>query len=458
MKRLVIIIFIITTNVFSNPGMTQSKEFHRWAERPPMGWNSYNCFGAAVNESEIKGNAEIMAAHLKQVGWQFIVIDYCWYYPHVAALNNPPQTPDYHPSLPMDEFGRLQPAIDRFPSATGGRGFKALANYIHSLGLKFGIHVMRGIPREAAARKIPVMGTIYTADQIADTTSTCSWLNLMYGVDMSKPGAQEYYNSLFELYASWGVDYVKVDDISSPYHAEEIEAIRKAIDHCGRPIVLSLSPGNETPGEQAGHVMQHANLWRISADFWDDWAQLQEQFELLHKWEKFIGPGHWPDADMIPVGLLNRRGPGQGTERRSRFTDTEKFTMMTLWAIARSPLMYGGDLMMMRPVELALLTNKEVLEVNQNSSNNRQLFRRGNQVAWIADIPGSEDKYLAIFNVGENMEEIIKISPEDIDINSPVKVRDLWERKDIGEFTNGFAPGIQMHGAGLYRISPILAD
>ena len=209
MKKLFAFIFIIAAGVFSTRGMAQSAEFHRWAESPPMGWNSYNCFGAAVNESEIKGNAEIMAAHLKRVGWQYIVIDYCWYYPLVAALNNPPQTPDYHPSLPMDKFGRLQPAVDRFPSATGGRGFKDLADYIHSLGLKFGIHVMRGIPREAVARRIPVMGTGYTADQIADTTSTCSWLNLMYGVDMSKPGAQDYYNSLFELYASWDVDYVK---------------------------------------------------------------------------------------------------------------------------------------------------------------------------------------------------------------------------------------------------------
>ena len=453
--KTILVLIMPVIMVFDGSGQTYQKEFHRWAESPPMGWNSYNCFGAAVNEAEVKGNAEIMAAHLRRAGWEYIVIDYCWYYPHVAALNNPPQTTDYQPPLPMDAYARLQPAVDRFPSATVGMGFKVLADYIHSLGLKFGIHVMRGIPREAVARKMPVLGTVYTADQITDTTSVCSWLNLMYGVDMSKSGAQEYYNSLFELYASWGVDYVKVDDISSPYHAEEIEGIRKAIDRCGRPIVLSLSPGDETPGEQAGHVMQHANLWRISADFWDNWEQLEEQFELLHQWEKYIGPGHWPDADMITIGLLNRRGPGHGTERRSRLTDTEKFTMMTLWTIARSPLMYGGDLMMMRPLELRLLTNEEVLKVNQNSSNNRQLFRRGNQVAWIADDPESRDKYLAIFNVGENMEEVIKVSLQEMDITTPADIRDLWEKKDLGRHTHDFSPKIKTHGAGLFRISPI---
>jgi len=431
----------------------QPREFHKWAVSPPMGWNSYDCFGAAVNEAEVKGNADIMAAHLKDAGWEYIVIDYCWYYPHVAALNNPPQTPDFKPSLPLDEYGRLLPAMDRFPSSKEGSGFTAIGDYIHELGLKFGIHVMRGIPREAVAKKMSIKGTEYTADQIANTNSTCRWLNLMYGVDMSKPGAQEYYNSLFELYASWGVDYVKVDDISTPYYPEEIEAVRKAIDNCGRKIVLSLSPGNETPGEKADHVKQNANLWRISSDFWDAWPQLKEQFELLHTWEDYIAPGQWPDADMIPIGLLNRRGPGYGTERRSGFTHTEQFTLMTLWSIARSPLMYGGDLMMMRPIELMLLSNKEVLQVNQASLNNHQLFRDGNKVAWVADVPDSDDRYLAIFNLGDDGKTSIEVKFEDLGIRNQVSIRDLWKQEDIGSFSYEFAIEIEPHGSGLYRIS-----
>ena len=431
----------------------QPREFHKWAVSPPMGWNSYDCFGAAVNEAEVKGNADIMAAHLKDAGWEYIVIDYCWYYPHVAALNNPPQTPDFKPSLPLDEYGRLLPAMDRFPSSKEGSGFTAIGDYIHELGLKFGIHVMRGIPREAVAKKMPIKGTEYTADQVANTNSVCRWLNLMYGVDMSKPGAQEYYNSLFELYASWGVDYVKVDDISTPYYPEEIEAVRKAIDNCGRKIVLSLSPGNETPGEKADHVKQNANLWRISSDFWDAWPQLKEQFELLHTWEDYIAPGQWPDADMIPIGLLNRRGPGYGTERRSGFTHTEQFTLMTLWSIARSPLMYGGDLMMMRPIELMLLSNKEVLQVNQASLNNHQLFRDGNKIAWVADVPDSDDRYLAIFNLGDDGKTSIEVKFEDLGIRNQVSIRDLWKQEDIGSFSYEFAIEIEPHGSGLYRIS-----
>jgi alpha-galactosidase len=432
----------------------QPMEFHKWALRPPMGWNSYDCFGAAVNEAEVKGNADIMAAHLKDAGWEYIVIDYCWYYPHVAALNNPPQTPDFKPSLPLDEYGRLLPAPDRFPSAADGAGFKAIGEYIHGLGLKFGIHVMRGIPREAVAKKMPIKGTEHTADQVANTNSTCRWLNLMYGLDMSRPGAQEYYNSLFDLYASWGVDYVKVDDISSPYYPEEIEAVRKAIDNCGRKIVLSLSPGNETPGEKAEHVKQNANLWRISSDFWDAWPQLKEQFELLHTWEDYIAPGHWPDADMIPIGLLNRRGPGNGNERRSGFTPTEQFTLMTLWCIARSPLMYGGDLMMMRPTELILLSNKEVLQVNQASLNNLQLFRDGNKVAWMADVPDSDDRYLAMFNLGDDDQTSIEVKLEDLGIKNQVSIRDLWKQEVIGTFRNEFAIEIEPHGSGLYRVTP----
>ncbi len=455
MKGLVVILLFFQGTFLYINGHAQEKAFHSWAEKPPLGWNSYNCFGAAVNEAEVRGNADMMSAHLKRVGWEYIVIDYCWYYPNVGALNNPPQTSEFEPSLPMDQYGRLLPAVDRFPSAEKGKGFKAIGDYIHSLGLKFGIHVMRGIPREAVARKMPVKGTNYTADQIADTGSTCGWLNLMYGVDMSKPGAQEYYISLFEMYASWGVDYVKVDDISTPYHKEEIEGVRMAIDNCGRPIVLSLSPGDETPSEKAKHVMQHANLWRISADFWDTWSQLEEQFELLHKWEKYIGPGHWPDADMITIGLLNRRGPGHGLERRSNFTDVEKFTLMTLWSIGRSPLMYGGDLMMMRPIELQLLTNEEVLEVNQNSAGNRQLFRRGNHVAWIADIPGSNNKYLALFNLGEDPLTPVMVTLEEIGFKANVRVRNLWHKQDIGQFEKSISLQIPPHGSALLKVSKL---
>lgn len=431
---------------------TNSQGHMKWAVKPPMGWNSYNSFGAAVNEHEVRENAKMMEYHLKDFGWEYIVIDYCWYYPYVGALNNPPQTEDFKPSLPMDEFGRLLPAQDRFPSAANGVGFKEIGDYIHGLGLKFGIHVMRGIPREAVARKMPVMGTSYTADQVTNYT-ICNWLNTMYGLDMSKPGAQEYYNSLFELYASWGVDYVKVDDISWPYREKEIEGYRKAIDNCGREIVLSLSPGGQTPIEMADHLKNNVNLWRISADFWDSWDELLEQFEIVHRWEEHIGSGHWPDADMIPFGILNQRGPHDGLERESRFTLAEKTTLMTLWSICRSPLMYGGDLMLIRPEELRLLTNKEVLEVNQNSTGNHQLFRTESHIAWMADVPGTKDKYIAVFNIGENSDQSVTIDLAELGLKQKVSIRDLWAGKEVGDFKDEFSSTIESHGAGLFKIS-----
>jgi hypothetical protein len=432
---------------------TNAQNHLNWAKTPPMGWNSYDCFGAAVNEEEVRGNAKMMEVHLKDAGWEYVVIDYCWYYPHVGALNNPPQTEDYKPSLPMDEYGRLLPAIDRFPSAANGQGFKEIADYVHSLGLKFGIHIMRGIPREAVARKMPIKGTNYTADQITDHTP-CRWLNTMWGVDMDKPGAQEYYNSLFEMYADWGVDYVKADDMVFPYYSsKEIEGIRKAIDNCGRKIVISLSPGDGIPIEQAEHLKVNANLWRISSDFWDDWESLKQQFDVTHNWEKHIGTGHWPDADMIPFGRLNKRGPHDGGPRESNFTLPEKYTLMTLWSIARSPLMYGGDLMAMRPTELKLLTNAEILAVNQNSSNNRQLVRTENMVAWVADVPGTNDKYLAVFNISDDLPLSEKIQLSDLGFAKSVKIRDLWNHTDMGAFSGEFLPEIENHGAGMFKLT-----
>jgi hypothetical protein len=210
---------------------------------------------------------------------------------------------------------------------------------------------------------------------------------------MSKPGAQVYYDSVFDLIASWGVDYVKVDDISRPYHEhqKEVEAVRKAIDQTGRPMVLSLSPG-ETALTAGEHVMRHANLWRISDDFWDNWPALYDQFERLRNWTPYRGPGYWPDADMLPLGVIDLG------RRSTRFTPDEQYTLMTLWCIVRSPLMHGGDMTKMDDFTLSLLTNDEVLTVNQHSTNNRELFHRGDLIGWIADVPDSTDKYLAVFN------------------------------------------------------------
>ena len=350
-----------------------------------MGWNSWDCFGTTVTEAQTKAQTDVMAAKLARYGWQYVVVDIQWYEPSAKGFDYKPGAP-----LTMDANGRLLPAPAKFPSAANGAGFKALAAYVHGKGLKFGIHMMRGIPRQAVAQNTPILGTPYHARDIADTSSICAWNPDMYGVDMSKPGAQAYYDSMFRQYAAWGVDFVKVDDLSRPYHREEIEGLRTAIDRSGRPMVFSTSPG-ETPLQDGEHVQRHANMWRISDDFWDSWPALFEQFERLRQWAPFSTAGHFPDADMLPIGTV------RFTEQ-SHFTRPEQTTLLSLWSIVRSPLMMGGDLTKLDDFTLSLLTNEEVLAVNRSSSDAHQLFNRDGQIGWVADVPNSQDKYLALFN------------------------------------------------------------
>ncbi len=373
------------------PAILYAQNFAGYASTPPMGWNSWDCYGPTVNEKEVKANADYMAEHLKKYGWKYIVVDIRWYVknPKVHGYN------EKNPIIEMDKYGRLMPAVNRFPSAKDGKGFKPLADYIHSIGLKFGIHIMRGIPRLAVEKNAPVLDTKYTAKEIYNKKELCRWLNDMYTVDAAKPGAQDYYNSLFKLYASWGVDFVKVDDIANPYHEDEIDMVRKAIDNCGRQIVLSLSPG-ETPIEDAGHVSTHANMWRIIGDFWDNWSQLNEHFSLFEKWISYMSPGHWPDGDMLPLGRIGIRAE-RGDERMSQFTRDEQYTLMSLFLICRSPLMFGGNLPGNDEFTLNLITNEEALNVLNKSKNNRLLFDHDGKIAWTADALNSNDKYVALF-------------------------------------------------------------
>ena len=369
--------------------------FQKWALTPPMGWNSWDCYGPTVVEDEVKANADYMAEKLAVYGWEYVVVDIRWFVENDKAGGYNQTNPIYV----YDEWGRYTPALNRFPSAANGVGFRALADYVHGKGLKFGIHLMRGLPKIAAEKKLPVKGTNgITCDMIASNDSACTWLRDNYKVDYRKPGAQEYYNSCFELYAEWGVDFVKIDDLSRPYHTAEIEMIRKAIDHCGRPIVLSISPG-ETPLEKVEHVKTHANMWRTVDDFWDNWSQLNYQFQVCAKWAPYIAPGTWPDADMLPLGKISIRGE-RGEERWTNFTRDEQYTMMNLWTIFKSPLMFGGDLPQNDKATDSLLTNRDVLYMHHYSANNRQLSKRDNHIVWAADDPANGDKFVALFNTG----------------------------------------------------------
>lgn len=424
------------------------------AATPPMGWNSYQAWGAAVTEKEVRANAEYLADKMAAVGYRYVVVDWCWSHPSPGTAMVPDLAVGPNgtltPALAMDANGRLLPAPERFPSAAGGKGFGPLADYVHSKGLKFGIHVMRGIPRQAVQRNLPVLGAAGVgARDVANTADTCPWLNHMYGVDMTKAGAQAYYDSVFAQYAEWGVDFVKVDDISRPYHGPEIQAVRRALDRTGRPVVLSLSPG-PAPLAQADALAAVAHMWRISNDFWDSWSDLLAAFDLTAQWARRGRPGAWPDADMLPVGLLSRRGP-MGPERASRFTHDEQQTLLTLWSIFRSPLMVGGDLPANDDFTLALLTNPEVIAVDQSSTGGHPLFTRGDDVAWLADAPGGA-RYLALFNVGTQA-HAVQATLAEMGLTGTVAVRDLWARQDVGTTTTAVARPLAPHGAALLRVS-----
>lgn len=421
-------------------------------KKPPMGWNSWDCYGAGVTEDELLGNAEFMRDRLKQYGYQYVVCDIQWYEP--AAKGN---VYNNFADLCMDEYSRLIPAVNRFPSSANGAGFKPIADKIHSMGLKFGIHIMRGIPRQAVHRNTRIYGTTARARDIASQFSLCPWNTDMYGVDTEKRGAEEYYDSLFKLYASWGVDFVKVDDIANtefspqnPYSAEkEIEMIRAAIDRSGRDMVLSLSPG-PAPLNKAEHLSENANMWRISGDFWDRWDKLLNMFSLCEKWYPYVKDGSFPDCDILPLGKLCVDGSYMGDMGRdSGFTKEEQKTMMTLWAVFRSPLFFGGELRLTDNYTLSLVTNPEVINVNQNSEKPLFVYNKGGIAVWQTKIENCTA--VAVFNLSDE-EKHYKLSFSDLGIENVRAVRDLWARKDIPKCENDVAVSLKPHSSAFFEI------
>ncbi len=430
-------------------------EKNQFALTPPMGWNSWDCYGASVTEKELLQNADYMTENLKEFGWEYIVCDIQWYEP-LADSSHYRKFAD----LCMDGYGRVVPAPNRFPSAAEG-GFKKIADYIHNKGLKFGIHIMRGIPRQAVSENTPVKGTSYTARDIAHPHSICCWNTDMYGIDATKPGAQEYYNSIIELYASWGVDFIKVDDIcvkygtpgdenTISYGGDEIEMLRKAIDACGRPMVLSLSPGPAMV-DKAEHLSQNANMWRITNDLWDQWPDIMEMFDRCQNWSPYVAEGCFPDCDMLPLGHLSIRGCEHGVgERMTRLTKEEQRTMMTLWCIFRSPLMLGCELIDMDPWTQSLITNPEVLELLKASRNAREVLRSYDLILWRAE-DEEGNIYAAVFNI-INWEDSFCVSLDKLGIEGKVSVRDMWERKELGECEGSLTVTLKAHEGKLFKL------
>jgi hypothetical protein len=425
------------------------------APTPPMGWNSWDSYARTITERDVKANADWMARHLEMYGWQYVVIDEGWY------LQNPEaRQPSEGFRFALSADGRYKPVVDRFPSSVNDAGFKPLADYLHSLGLKFGIHIIRGIPREAVAANLPIAGSHYHAADAADITETCPWNSYNYGVKNTDAG-QAYYDSIAVLYASWRVDFLKVDCIAAhPYRPDEIRMISLAIKKTGRPIVLSLSPG-PTALDKADEVSHYAQMWRISNDIWDHWGPWQgyewsqgllAQFATAAQWAPHAGPGGWPDADMLPLGYLGPH-PGEGEPRVTRFTPDEQRTLMTLWCVFRSPLIMGGNLTSSDASTTALLTNPEVLAVDQHSTDNHPVITTEKVAVWMARPQSGKGSYVAVFNLSDG-ETTARYAWKDLGIEDATHpIRDLWERKDMSA-AKDLEVTLAPHASALYRIEP----
>jgi alpha-galactosidase len=449
------------------------------AATPPMGWNSWDSYGLTITEEQFRANVKVLANDLKPAGYNYAVIDEGWFFFNPEDRSKP-DTLVYA----LDTNGRYVPVAARFPSADIQRRvgadfppgmpapklnanitattFKPLADWVHSQGLKFGIHIVRGIPRASVERNMPIANSTFHATDAADTADACPWDPTNWGIKDNAAG-QAWYDSLLAQYAAWGVDLLKVDCIAShPYKADEIRMIRKAIDKTGRQIVLSLSPG-PTSLENAAEVGQLAQMWRISDDFWDVWSAepskhfpqtLANQFGKTAAWAQYARPGNWPDADMLPLGHLGPV-PGSGKDRDTRFTPTEQQTLMTLWAMARSPLILGANLTLLDNATLKLITNPNVLRVDQTATRSGQVMHSGNIIAWTADLPPDSpdgEMALALFNVGEE-QVVVETSFAAFNIDDATyRVKDAWTGKNLGKLKSIPSLTLEPHACILYLL------
>lgn len=398
MKSIISFVILIQLFLFfscKNEINYENFPIEKHAAKPPMGWNSWNNFGADITEAELKSQIDFIADSLKEYGYEYIVIDLGWYDPTGSGIGQTYKRAQ--PKLTLDEYGRLLPSPNRFPLCANG-SFKPIADYIHSKGLKFGIHIMRGIPWEAVEKDLPIKGSKYSAKDIVLWDKTCVFYDGMRSIDMTKPGAQDYYNSIAELYAEWDVDFIKADDmISYPPKYDEMKALRYAMEHNGRDMVLSLSPGhiNYWDRNMCAHFSE---MYRVSGDVWDKWEHIERAFKLSEQFNEYSNKGGWADLDMTVIGYMGTRHEFAEKGALTRLTEDEQQTHITLWAISKSPLMLGMDLTKMDDFTYALITNKKVIEINQKGENYKPLKNTGNVTIWYTELEASGETCYAIFN------------------------------------------------------------
>ena len=415
MKKLTLTLLAVFLTLCNMKAQEDIATFRTWAMTPPMGWNSWDSYYSSVTEKEVMQNAHYLVDNdLVRHGWEYVVIDIRWYcnHPSLGGGNyNQRGTQDYV----LDEYGRYLPSPTRFPSCMvdgENKGFKAIADSLHAMGLKLGIHIMRGVPKSVVASnyKLKKAESAAWTEVYSGTTSACTWLKDNLTVKNNNYG-QLYYNSIFDLYAEWGVDFVKVDDLARPFYTNEIKMIRKAIDQTGRPMVLSLSPG-KTQYSYANTCLENANMWRMMDDLWDSWSAVDAVFAEAHEWSKYAQPGNYADCDMLPLGQIAMTIADQGYTAADRgrwtnLTQNEQLTMMTLWGICHSPLFFGGEMTKNDEFTNSLLTNEEYHQMHKYGEDAHQVLSdtKTGQTVWTSTDPATSDRYLALFQRDPSVEQ-----------------------------------------------------
>lgn len=410
LKRIVAPVLVALMTLTANAQESSIETFRTWAPTPPMGWNSWDCYYSSANEKVVMDNARYIAEKgLDEYGWEYVVLDIRWYANHPSlGGGNYNQRGDQ--DCVLDEYGRYLPSPSRFPSCMVdgvNQGFKAMADSIHRMGLKFGIHIMRGLPKyilnNPSAYKLKGSESTPWSQVYTNTTPECTWLKDNLTIQNNEAG-QLYYNSIFDLYAEWGVDFIKIDDLSRPFHTDEIRMIRKAIDQTGRPIVLSLSPG-KTQFEYAQDCLDNANMWRMMDDLWDTWSGVDLVFREAAEWAQYARPGNYADCDMLPLGHIAATigDPGYCSADKGHWTNLtqdEQYTVMTLWGICHSPLFFGGDMTKNDDFTNSLLTNEEYHQMHKYGVEAHEVSTNedNGHTVWTSIDPATGNRYLALFN------------------------------------------------------------
>ena len=403
------------------------------AKTPFMGWSTYSFDGGYPTEANIEAQANVEARKLKAYGYNYVLLDDHYY------LN---------PGTTVDQYGRWVTNPAQFPN-----GIAAVAKYVHQRGLKFGIYVTSGIPVAAVNQNTPIEGTPYHAQDIANTSKyQNNWGgfgNVMYYIDYSKPGAQAFLNSWADLFASWGVDFLKIDAVGD-WNQQDVQAWSDALRQSGRPIVFDLS--NWLDINNISFWRQYSNAWRIDGDVQCysscptttqlvDWNTVATRFTDVPKWAPLAQPGGWNDLDSLNVADSNAL---------DGLTNDEKQSYVTLWAIEAAPLYAGDDLTHMTSYGLSLLTNREVIAVDQQGRAAVPVSQASEQQVWYTK--NKDGSYtVALFNLGASA-ATVTANWSSLGISGAATVRDLWSHKSLGSFSNSFSITLNTHASRLLRV------